>query len=128
MDLVGGEQTIRRDAERRRHARAILGDVAGIVVRADAAIETGIKAVRDAACAREESVADSGERQRRGLYHHRCFCRYFSNPGSTPNFGSAIASTLNSSPMPFGPVSVSRASALSISAVLSVKACDLSMA
>ena len=93
-------------------------DMAGVVTRTDAAIEACIEAAGHAAFAGEKGVADSGQRQRRRLDHHRCTRRYVSNPGSTPNFGSAIASTLNKSPMPFGPVSVSRAIAPSISAVL----------
>ena len=49
VDLVGGEQTVRLDAKRRRHARAIFRDMGGAVARADAAIETGIEAAGDAA-------------------------------------------------------------------------------
>ena len=32
MNLIGGEQTVRLDAQRRRHARAVLGDFVGRVV------------------------------------------------------------------------------------------------
>ena len=62
MDLIGGEEAIRRDAERRRHAGAVLGDVRGRVLGADAAIEAGIDAVGHAAVAGEEGVPDAGER------------------------------------------------------------------
>ena len=64
MDLIGGEEAVRLDAERRRHARAVFGDWRGVVVRADAAVEARIDAVGNAAFAGEEGVADAGQRQR----------------------------------------------------------------
>ena len=71
VDLVGGEQTVRLDVERRRHARAIFRDMGGAVARADTAIEAGIEAAGDAALPREEGVADAGKRKGLGLDHHR---------------------------------------------------------
>src|SRR5208282_770659 len=98
-------------------------NMGGAVARTDTAIETGIEAAGDAALPREEGVADAGKRKSLGLDHHR----YVSKAGSSPSFGSAMASALNNSPMPWGPVAVSRASAWSISAALS-GACALSAA
>src|SRR5665213_2503310 len=66
MDLIDAEQTIARHAERRRHARAIFGDLVGRVVGADAAIEAGVDAFRHAAAAGEEAVmnaVEGGERE-----------------------------------------------------------------
>ena len=40
VNLIGGEEAVRLDGERGRHARAIFGDMAGMIARADAAIET----------------------------------------------------------------------------------------
>ena len=62
MDLVGGQEMVRRDAERRRHAGAVLRDIGRGVVRADAGIEAGIEAGRHAAFAGEEGMADAVER------------------------------------------------------------------
>ena len=61
MDLVAGQQTIRRDAERRGHAGAVGGDVLRRVVRSDAGIERRIDAGRYAAGAGEEGMPDAGE-------------------------------------------------------------------
>ena len=66
MDLVAGQQPLRPDRERLRHARAVLVDVGAQVLRADAAVQRGIDAVRNAAVAGEEAVADAGQRGERG--------------------------------------------------------------
>jgi len=62
MDLIRREQPIWRHAQRRRHARAVLGDLFRRIVGADAAIERSIEALRYAAGSREESVANARER------------------------------------------------------------------
>ena len=49
MDLIGHQQPLRRDAERRRHAGAVLGDGLGRIARADAAVERGVDALDDPA-------------------------------------------------------------------------------
>ena len=61
MNLIGGEQVARLDAERHRHACAVLGHIVGRIVGADAAVKRGIDAVRHAAAAGKETVADAGE-------------------------------------------------------------------
>src|SRR5262245_5204393 len=66
MDLIGGQQAIRRHAERRRHARAVLRHLGRGVVGPGSTVEARIDAVGDAALAREEGVADTGERGERG--------------------------------------------------------------
>ena len=65
MDLIGGEEAIRRDAERCRHAGAVLRHVRGRIVGAGAAVEACVDAVGDAARAGEEGVADAGQRGQR---------------------------------------------------------------
>ena len=72
VDLVGGEQTMRLDFERSRHARAIFGDIGRIIVRAKPAIEAGIEPGRYAALASEETVADAGKCKGCLLYTSRC--------------------------------------------------------
>ncbi len=109
MDLIGRDQAIRRHAERCGHAGAVFGDLVGRIVRADAAIERGIDALRHAAVACEEGVANARELgERRGLQHT---AGSYSNPGGTPTDGCAKAATLNSMPMPVRPWPISRASA-----------------
>src|SRR5664280_1469796 len=71
MDLIGGDEVVRPYAERRRHARAVLGDLVGRIVGADAAIEAVIDALRHAAAAGEEGVSDARERAERGGLQHR---------------------------------------------------------
>src|SRR5579862_4153823 len=124
VDLIAGQKPARLDADRGRHAGAVFRDMGAVVVRSDAAIEAGIKAAGYAALAREEAVADAVERERLSLDHHGGV----SNPGSGPSFGSAMASALNSSPMPCAPVSVRRATASSISSALSRSALAFSAA
>src|SRR5665213_1629720 len=70
MNLVDGEQMVRLNAKRRRHARAVLGNVAGCIVRADAAVEAGIDALRHAAGAGKKAVADARELAERGCLQH----------------------------------------------------------
>src|SRR5581483_6712261 len=70
VDLIAGHKMSRRDAQRRRHAGAVLAHVLGRVVRAEAAVEALIDALRHAAYAGEEGVADVGQRgERWGLDH-----------------------------------------------------------
>ena len=52
---------LRLDAEALRHAGAVLGDLGGRILGADTAVEALVEAVRHAAGAREEAVADAGE-------------------------------------------------------------------
>ena len=73
MDLIGREQAVGRNAERLRHARAVFRHAFRPVAGADAAIEAGIDAVRYAARAREEGVADAGELGKIGGLQHRRF-------------------------------------------------------
>ncbi len=61
MDLVGGEEVLRLNADGGGHARAVLGDVLRLVVRTGAAVEAFIDAARHAAVAGEEGVADAVE-------------------------------------------------------------------
>ena len=122
MDLVGGEEALRRDRERRRHARAVLRDMGRRVVRAGAAVEARIDAVGHAAVAREEGVADAGEGGQRGSVQRsgaHVGTSHGSNPGSVPSRGSPIAIALNNVPMPVRPAPVRRATATSTSVALS---------
>jgi len=61
MDLVAGEETLRRHAEAVGHAGAVLGDPGGRVLGADAAVEAFVDTIRHAARTREEAVADAGK-------------------------------------------------------------------
>ena len=70
MDLVAGEKTFRRNAERFGHAGAVLGDLGGGVLGADAAVEALVQPLRHAAGAGEEAVADSGEPGERWRLQH----------------------------------------------------------
>ena len=63
VDLIGGEEMLRLDAERLRHPAAVFVDVVGVIFRADAAIERRVNALRHAAGAREERVANAVERR-----------------------------------------------------------------
>ena len=63
MHLIEGEEAVRLDAERRRHARAVFRDMAGVVLRAGAAIEARIDAAGHAAGAGEEGMANAGQSQ-----------------------------------------------------------------
>ncbi len=83
VDLVGRQEAVRLDPDRRRHTGTIRGDMIGPVVRTDAAIEAGIVAAGNAAVAREKRVPDAGNRECLGLDHHDGF----SNPGSGPSLG-----------------------------------------
>src|SRR4029077_11332013 len=123
VNLIAGQKAARFDPDRGRHARAVFRHVRAVVVRSDAAIEARIEATGNAAMAREKAVADAVERQRFSLDHHGV-----ANPGSAPSFGSAMATALNNSPMPWALLSVSRASARSISRALSREALALSAA
>src|SRR5580704_9363909 len=124
MNLIAGQEAIRLDPDRSRHAHAVFRDMGAVVVRSDAAIEAGIEAAGNTALACEEAVADAVERERSSLDHHGGV----SNPGSVPSFGSAMASALNNSPMPCAPLSVRRERASSISSALSREALALSAA
>src|SRR3984893_12307894 len=124
VDLQAGQKAARLDPDRGRDAGAVFRDMGAVVVRSDAAIEARIEAAGNAALTREEAVADAVERERSSLDHHGGV----TNPGSGPSFGSAMASALNNSPMPWAPVSVRRAAASSISNALSREALALSAA
>src|SRR5580692_10492074 len=124
VDLIAGQKAARLDPDRGRHAGAVFRDMGAVVVRSNAAIEARIEAAGNAALAREEAVADAVERERSSFDHHGGVA----NPGRGPNFGSAMASALNNSPMPWAPVSVRRDAASSISSALSREALALSAA
>src|SRR4030081_183757 len=99
-----------------RHWAAIFRDIGRIVVRAEAAIETGVDALGYAAVARKESVAQAvnGREQRRSQLHGSsalASCFPSINPASEVRGGSEIASTLNIYPMPPRPPPISRFSA-----------------
>src|SRR5207253_2859200 len=124
VDLVGGEEALRANAERRRHAGAVLLDQRGLVVRSLPAVEALIDAAGHAAVAGEEGVANARERgERRGLESGA----HDSNPGSSPSRGCAMAMTLNISPMPVRPGAVKRASAASIASACAAVAPALSL-
>src|SRR5580704_17315570 len=124
VDLIAGQKAARLDPDRGRHAGPVFRDMGAVVVRPDAAVEARIEAAGNAALAREEAVADAVERERSSLDHHGGV----SKPGNGPNFGSAMASALNNSPMPWAPLSVRREAASSISSALSREALALSAA
>src|SRR5262249_50726298 len=125
VDLVGGEQPIRCDAERHRHAGAVLRDAAGDVARANPGIEAGIDAFGHAAVAGEERMTDARERCKRGglqparvvpgLAGRRVDAgAHTSKPGRTSSCGLARITALIMRPMPVGSSLVRRASAVSI--------------
>ena len=57
VDLVGAQERLRGDAERGRHAGAVLGHVLARIGRSDTAVEARIDAQRGAALAGEEGMA-----------------------------------------------------------------------
>src|SRR6516225_12363633 len=124
MRLIGRKQSPRLDAERCRHAGAIFQDFAGVVLRADTAIEARVESTRDAARSREKAMADSGQCQRRSLDFHDLF----SKAGNGPSFGAAIAIALNNSPMPRAPPAINRENASSISEAFCSDTADFSTA
>src|SRR5215472_15706912 len=124
MRLIGGEQPPRLHPERGRHAGAIFHDLASVVSRADAAIETCVKPAGDTARSREKAMADSGQCQRRSLDLHGLV----SKAGNGPSFGAANAMALNNSPMPPAPPAINRENASSMSAAFCSDAADLSAA
>ena len=76
MDLVDAEKVLGPHADRRRHARAVLGDFRGRVFRAQPAVQAFVEAVGHAARAGEKGVADAGQGgQRARLQHCRCCAR-----------------------------------------------------
>src|SRR5260370_39398098 len=124
MNLEYAKKIRRRDAHLLRHPAAIFRDIGGIVVRAEAAIETSVDAIGHAAVARKESVAQAGNgrEQRRSQPHGSsapasCFSSI--NPASELRWGSEIASTLNIDPMPPRPPPISRFSAPEMSSEIS---------
>src|SRR5712664_470590 len=127
MNLEYAEKIRRRDAHLLRHPAAIFRDIGGIVVRAEAAIETSIDAIGHAAVARKESVAQAGNgrEQRRSQPHGSSasassFSSFSSlNPASKVRWGPEIASTLNIDPMPPRPPPISRFSAPEMSSEIS---------
>src|SRR5215510_7832354 len=70
MNLIGREQAIRGHTEDRCHARAILGDLVGSILRADAAIKRSINTLRHAAGTREKCVANAFESGKCGGLEH----------------------------------------------------------
>src|SRR4029077_13414207 len=96
------EQRLAPDAECGRHAGTVLGHVRAIVVRADAAVEACIDALRHAALAGEERVADAGERSKGCGLPGAC-AHHASNPGSVPIAGAERPSTLKRVPVSVGP-------------------------
>ena len=77
----------------------------GAVLRADAAVEAGIDPGGDAAMPRKEAMAEAGQREG----SRPCsIMRHASKPGSSPSFGSAMASALNNSPIPRLPPAIRR--------------------
>ena len=108
MDLVAGEEALRRHAERGRHPGTVVGDVFGAVVRSDPGIEARIDPARHAAGAGEERVPDAGEPRERMGGERR---RHGQNPGKPASRGAEKPITLNSAPIWPGPVPVSRSSA-----------------
>ena len=70
MDLVGGQEPVRRDAHPVGDASAVLGNRGRVVGRADAGVEAAVDAFGDAAGSREVAMPDAGGRsfvQQRGL-------------------------------------------------------------
>ena len=54
-------ETVWRNAEMLGHAGAVLGDLGGRILGADAAVEAFVDAIRHPARTREEAVADAGK-------------------------------------------------------------------
>src|SRR5580700_785363 len=130
MDLVHADEMGRRNAHLLGHAAAVFRDMGGIIVRAESTIEAGIDAIRYAAIAGEEGVAQpgNGRQQRRGK-HQEAPSDSFSSlkPGSVARSCSETPSTLNSDPMPPRPVLVNRFSALEMSSETSCEAFAISV-
>src|SRR4030081_4018490 len=96
-----------------RHWAAIFRDIGMIVVRAEAAIETGVDAIGYAAVARKESVAQAGngrEQRRCQLHGSSALASCFPsiNPASEVRWGSGVASTLNVDRRPPRPPPITR--------------------
>ena len=112
MDLVGHSQPVRRNAERRRHPGAVLGDRLGRVARAYAAVERGVHAHRHAARAGEEGVGYSRQGKRRGGDErgdaHPGLVAAGWNPGGAGRLRLATAIALNSAPISPLPLPTSR--------------------
>ena len=87
MDLIGNQQPLRGDAERRGDAPAVLADRFGIVARPDAAVERGIEAAGHAAPTGEEAVGDAGEPQRFRLQEFGAARRHAADPARAWNPG-----------------------------------------
>ena len=126
MDLVRRCELAVGNAERGRHAAAILDDRSGIIIGAAAAIERCVNTRRNAALAREETVGDArrGEGGGRDEKGHQGF----PNPGGVGVPGGVTASTLNRAPIPVGVSSMRRAVPLSIVSACSRPACRMRMA
>src|SRR6185437_883149 len=130
MDLMHADEMRGCNAHLPGHAAAVLRDMRGIIVRAEPAVEAGIDAVRYAAVAGEEGVAQAGNGRQQGRgKHQEAPADSFSSlkPGSVTRFCSETPSTLNSDPMPPRPVLVNRFSALEISSETSCEAFAISV-
>jgi hypothetical protein len=121
MNLVGNEQMVGRDAERPRHARAVLGDSAGFVARSHASVERSVDARGDAAASGEESMREPLRAQclrlekLGGLVHVGVPANPW-KPGGAGNCRLATTIALNSAPISPGPLPTRRWRAASISA------------
>ena len=109
VDLVGNGEKFGRDAERRRHARAISRDRLGRVARTDAAVQRGVHAFGRSAAAGEEGVAQSRRLERVRTRDSRPWSRRL---GRTREASAAlrweIAIALNSAPISPSPLPTSR--------------------
>ena len=61
VDLIGGEETLRFYAKRRRDARSVFSDIGSVVARTDPAIKAGVETTGNTALPRKEAVADTFE-------------------------------------------------------------------
>src|SRR2546425_413284 len=90
MNLIGGDQPLLADAERRGHARAVLRDLGRQVVRAHAAIETRIESIGHAAVAGEEGMTDASKSTERCGLEHVGLISVPPNHASGPRTGSDL--------------------------------------
>ena len=94
MHLAGGDQPVRRRAQRRGGAGPVGGDPLRVVAAAQADVERSPDALADAALAAEEAVPHAGHcASASDSQHHRRFSPA-SNPGGTGAPGAVSASDL----------------------------------
>ena len=104
MDLIGHREALGRDAERGRHAGAVLGDRLRRVARADAAVERSVDALRDAAarvkkaCAHSRQLQGVGREEGRRRSRRSCAAAGW-KPGGGGSLRFAMAIALNSAPI-----------------------------